>query len=65
MTKQELKQLRQAAGLSQEATARLLAVTLATYSRWEMGHHKISPIVERGIRAFFDGHEYGRKKAAK
>ena len=47
MTNTELRALRQSFGLSQEALAYELGVSVMTISRWERGLHRIPHSVER------------------
>ncbi len=47
MTKQEIKQIRQRLGWSQERLARELGLSFSTISRWERGGSKPSPATQR------------------
>ena len=51
MNGQELKRIRQAAGLSQERLAYRLNISAMTVSRWERGKHRISQPVAMAIQA--------------
>lgn len=46
----EFKELRHAAGLTQEQTAALLGMTLRTISRWEQGETHIGALESEEIR---------------
>jgi len=50
MTAEELKRLRQRAGLTQKALAGLLGVARITVVRWETGERGISRVTELAIR---------------
>lgn len=51
MNGQELKRIRQAAGLSQERLAYRLNISVMTVSRWERGKHRISQPVAMAIQS--------------
>jgi len=46
----EVKELREALGLTQEELARLIGVSARTVSRWERGESEPTPLALRGIR---------------
>ncbi len=50
MTAEQLKRLRQRAGLTQKALAALLGVARITVVRWETGQRPISRVTELAIR---------------
>ncbi len=50
MTPQELKELRRAAGVSQDGLARKLGMSKSQVQRWEYGMSPISPSREMAIR---------------
>ena len=51
MTGSELRELRKAAGLSQEALARDVPCTTDAVSKWETGKRRISPITKVALLA--------------
>ena len=51
MTPQELKELRRAAGVSQNGLARKLGMSKSQVQRWEYGVSPISQAMEIAIRA--------------
>lgn len=51
MTPQELKELRRAAGVSQNGLARKLGMSKSQVQRWEYGRSPISQAMEIAIRA--------------
>ena len=51
MTPQELKELRRAAGVSQNGLARKLGMSKSQVQRWEYGTSPISQAIEIAIRA--------------
>ena len=51
MTPQELKDLRRAAGVSQNGLARKLGMSKSQVQRWEYGTSPISQAIEIAIRA--------------
>lgn len=46
----DVKELREALGLTQEEFARMLGVSARTVSRWERGESEPTPLALRGIR---------------
>ena len=50
MTKDELRQLREALGISQRDFARRIGVAPRTLARWEQGTHPIGLVYEKLIR---------------
>jgi DNA-binding transcriptional regulator YiaG len=62
MNGKEIKQKREALGLSQEALAHKIGVSTATAARWERitadrpeGLHKPSPMAEKRLKRLFSG----------
>ena len=51
MTRQDLKRLRAAMGLTQQALADRMGVTRVPVARWEMGVHPISPMAAALLEA--------------
>lgn len=49
-THKEVRELREALGLSQEALARLLGVSARTVSRWECGISELNPLAVKELR---------------
>ncbi len=54
MNGSELNELRRRLGLSQEATARVIGVSVRTVARWEAGQSVPSPMAARQLRALAD-----------
>lgn len=52
----ELKQIRQNLGLSQEAFGHMLGVTCATINRWERGLYKPSKLAKEKINTILIQH---------
>lgn len=52
MIPQEIKELRAKLGLTQEALARKLGVSLFTVCRWEQGRSKPSPMAQTLLKIF-------------
>lgn len=49
-TQKEVRELREALGLSQEALAQLLGVSTRTVSRWECGTSELHPLAVKELR---------------
>ena len=47
-----LRRLRQARGLTQEALAHDLGVTVSTVNRWEQGHAQPCKLAQRALRLY-------------
>jgi len=54
MTKQEIKQVRQKLGMSQQKFATKLGVGMMTVSRWERGIAKPSPLALEKLHKLLD-----------
>ncbi len=50
----QIRELREALGVTQEEFARELGVSLTTVSRWENGHGKPSPLAQRQLQELLD-----------
>jgi putative transcriptional regulator len=59
MTGEELRQIREDAGLTQAALAYQLGVSLTTVSRWENGRAKLSPLAQYAISMWLKNNKEG------
>lgn len=53
MTGNDFKELRVKSGLTQEAAARILKVSVGAVRNWEQGRAKILPLTAKGIEKVF------------
>lgn len=60
ITSDEIREIRQRLGLSQQTFAERIGVGIATVSRWEQGHTAPRPIAKRAIRRLIE--EIDRKQ---
>ncbi|HET7293972.1 MAG TPA: helix-turn-helix domain-containing protein [Vicinamibacteria bacterium] len=64
MTREELRRLRAALGLSKREMARRIGVAPRTIARWESGEHPIGLVYEKLIRLQADAARVGRGDGA-
>ena len=64
MTREELRRIRAALGLSKREMARRIGVAPRTIARWEDGEHPIGLVYEKLIRLQLGAASLGRKDGA-